>query len=72
MTREEFLEELVDILQTDEELSFDTVLDDIDEWDSLSKMAIMAFLNKEFNCNISFGDLKSFVTVNDIAKKVGI
>lgn len=72
MKREEFLDKLVDILQTEEQLSFDTVLNELEEWDSLSKMAIVAFLNKEFNVKISFTDLSQLVTVEDIAKKAGI
>ena len=44
MTNEEFLTEMQDVLQTEEELSMDTVLDDLEEWDSLSFMATMAFL----------------------------
>ena len=46
MTNEEFLTEMQDVLQTEEDLSMETVLDDLDEWDSLSVMATMAFLEK--------------------------
>ena len=48
MTNEDFLTEMQDVLQTEEELSMDTVLEDLDEWDSLSVMATMAFLEKSF------------------------
>ena len=53
MKKEQFLEEMIDVLQTEEELSLDTVLDDLDEWDSLSKMAVMAFYNKNFGIKIA-------------------
>lgn len=72
MNRTEFLEEMQDVLQMEDELSFDMNLQDIDEWDSLSMMATMAFLNKEFNVKLGFSDLKSFKTVEDIAQKAGI
>ena len=48
MTNEEFLSKMQDVLQTEEELKLDTVLNDLAEWDSLSVMATMAFLDKDF------------------------
>lgn len=75
MDRESFLEKLSDLLQIEDEgdmITFDTVLNELDEWDSLSKMAVIAFLNKEFNVKISFTDLSQIVVVEDIAKKVGL
>ena len=72
MNRTEFLEEMQDVLQMEDELSYDMNLEDIDEWDSLSMMATMAFLNKEFGVKLSFSDLKEFKTVEDIAQKAGI
>ena len=42
MTREEFLIEMLDVLQREDELTFDMELQDLDEWDSLAVMATMA------------------------------
>ena len=72
LTREDFLEKMVDVLQTEEEISFDTVLEDLEDWDSLSKMAVIAFLNKEMGKNVLLAELKELVTISDIAKKAGI
>ena len=72
MNREKFLSNIADALQTEDVLTFDTVLDDLDEWDSLSKMAVLAFLNKTFNINIVFNDLNDISTIEDLAKKAGI
>lgn len=72
MTKEEFLQKLADVLQTDEDLTNDTVLEDLEEWDSLSKMAVIAFLDKEYKTKITFSDIKDFKTVEDIAKKAGL
>ena len=46
MTRKEFLEKLQDVLERDEEITEDMVLADMEEWDSLAAMAVMAFFNK--------------------------
>ena len=72
MTKEEFVAEMQDVLQTEEALSMDTVLADLDEWDSLSMMATMAFLDKNFGVKVKIVDLKALGTVGDIAAKAGI
>ena len=72
MNRTEFLEKMQDVLQMEDELTFDTVLEDLDEWDSLAMMAVTAFLDKNFNLKLTFNDFKNFKTVEDIAKKAGI
>lgn len=69
MTNEEFLTEMQDVLQTEEDLSMDTVLDDLSEWDSLSIMATMAFLEKAFGVKTTMKDYKEMKTIGDIAKK---
>ena len=72
MTKEEFLTEMQDVLQTEEELSFETVLDSLDEWDSLSVMATMAFLEKSFGVKTTMKDYKDMTTIGYIAKKAWV
>jgi acyl carrier protein len=72
MTKEDFLNEMIDVLQTEEEISFDTILTDLDEWDSLSIMATMAFLDKSFGVKTTMKDYKEMKTIGDIAKKAGL
>lgn len=72
MNREEFLEKMIDILQVETELSFDILLDELYEWDSLSKMSTMVFLETAFGVKVSFAELSEMKTLDDLAKKVGI
>ena len=72
MTKDEFLNEMVEVLQTEEEISFETELDTLDEWDSLSVMATMAFLEKSFGVKTTMKDYKEMKTIGDIAKKAGL
>ena len=72
MSKEEFLVEMQDVLQTETELKMETVLDELDEWDSLSMMATMAFLDKNFGVKLKIADLKTLVTIGDIAAKAGV
>ena len=72
MTREEFLIEMLDVLQRQDELTFDMELQDLDEWDSLAVMATMAFLDKQFGVKTTLRDYEIMKTVEDIAAKVGL
>lgn len=72
MTRETFLERIQDVLQTDATLTVETVLADLDEWDSLSMMALMAFVDKNFGIKLGIRDFKAMNTVGDIVAKVGV
>lgn len=72
MTKDEFLVQMQDVLQTDAELAMETVLGDLDEWDSLSMMATMAFLDKNFGVKTKIVELKTFATIGDIAAKAGV
>ncbi len=66
MSREEFVKELEEILETEEELTEQTVLDEIEEWDSLSKLSLMASAKKEFSKNLTAAMVREFKTVGDI------
>ena len=69
---DEFLTEMQDVLQTEETLSFETVLEELDEWDSLAVMATMAFLDKNFGVKTSISDYLDIKTLEDIAVKAGL
>ena len=58
------LEEIMDL--DEETLSTDTVLDDVEEWDSLSKLTLMATVKKNYQKNLTAAQVKAFETVQDI------
>ncbi len=72
MTKNEFLLNMQEIIQTENELSYETDLESLEEWDSLAKMALIAFFNSELKIPISFDDVKQMKTIKDIAKKACI
>ncbi len=71
MTKEDFLTELVDILQREEACKETDALAEYDEWDSLAMMSILAYYENEFNIKISTSDLRQVVTVADLIKLAG-
>ncbi|MDR1656431.1 MAG: acyl carrier protein [Deltaproteobacteria bacterium] len=72
MTRAEFLNELKDILQRDDSLEPEMVLKDLEEWDSLSIMALAGFFDQHFSKILHFTDIESFITVEDLMIAAGI
>ncbi len=72
MNKEEFLEKLQDVLERDEEITEDMVLEDIEEWDSLSAMALMAFFNKSLSITLLPAEVREMKTVMDLINKAGI
>lgn len=60
----EFLEEIMEIEEG--ELTEDLRLDDLEEWDSITKLSLMAAIKKKNNKVITVDELKSFQTVKDI------
>lgn len=72
MTKAEFCTEMQDVLQTDAELTPETVLGDLDEWDSLAMMATMAFLDKNFGVKVGLKDFKDMNTLADLMAKAGV
>lgn len=67
MTEKEILAILEDAMELDEgELSAETVLEDLDEWDSLSKLSLMAVVKKKLDKTLTAAEIRAFETVNDI------
>lgn len=68
MKKEVLLEKLTDILQRDELLKPD---DSVEDLDSLDKISLIAFFDKELDIKITINDVESFLTVQDILKYIG-
>ncbi len=71
MKKIEFLTALEDVLQREDPCSETDNLDDYDEWDSLSKMAVMAYYSQNFKIKLNLGDFKNMKTVADLVKLAG-
>lgn len=64
---EEKIELLEDMMDLDEgTLSPDTVLDDLEEWDSMSKLSLVVLAKKSFSKDLDVKDVREFKTVADI------
>ena len=67
MTQEEKLELLEEVLDMDKE-DFDVTmnLEEMDEWDSLSKLGLMAEVKTRLNKRLTVEEVQKFKTVQDI------
>lgn len=67
MSKEKLIKKLEEILEMEGgELEETTVLEDVEEWDSLAKLSLIAFVKKEFSISLTANQIKEFKTVADI------
>ncbi len=69
MTEREKIALLEDMLELEEgDLSMDTELDDIDEYDSMAKLSLIVLMEDEFGIKLTGDVIKNFQTVSDIVR----
>lgn len=67
MNEQEKLKMLEEMLEVDENtLTSGTVLDDLEEWDSIAVLSLIALLDDEFDIEIKGSTIREFETVADI------
>mgnify|MGYP002509963822 FL=1 len=66
MENREKIAKLEEMMELEEgSLTEETLLDDVDEWDSVAAISYIALLDEEFGVSISAKEIKSFKTVAD-------
>ena len=66
MSEKNFIDFLIDLMDTDTELTMETRLADIEEWDSLSYVAFLASMSKMVDRRIEPKEVKLAETVKDL------
>ena len=66
MSDKEFLEIMGEILDTDKDLTMDTVLDTVEEWDSLSYVMFQAQMLEKVQKKMIPSDVKKAKTIGDL------
>ena len=69
MSKKEFIEKLIEIMDTEEEISMSTVLEDVEEWDSLAYVSFLA-LCKDMDKNVQPGSILGAKTVEDLYRLI--
>jgi acyl carrier protein len=66
MNKQEFLEELTEIMQLEETITEDAVLTDFPEWDSMAYLGAISFFDIEFGKEVAVEDLKKITKVSEL------
>ena len=67
MTISEKLAKLEELLETEEgALTKDTLLEELDTWDSMSRLSLMVLMQEEFGVNLSGVQINKFIRIQDI------
>lgn len=53
------------------ELKPETVLDELDNWDSMSSLSLIVVIDENFGKKVTANDIRSFKTVEDIINFMG-
>lgn len=71
MTKADFLQELMEIMMLDEELTADEELSSIEAYDSLTQLALLSLFEDELGKQIETTDLSELKTVGDLVVLAG-
>ena len=69
MTKEEKIEAIADVLELDiDEISEDMILDEIETWDSVAVLSVIAIINEKFDRFPLAEEILQYKTVEDLMK----
>lgn len=72
MNKEEFLQELEEIMMLEEQLELSTELETLDAYDSMTHLALLGIFEDEFGKEIESEDLIALKTVGDLVALAGL
>tara|TARA_R110001606_G_scaffold24223_3_gene80435 strand:- start:14420 stop:14650 length:231 start_codon:yes stop_codon:yes gene_type:complete len=72
MTKENFLIKLQEELEVETELTLDTNVADLDEWDSMTAMVMIGYVSNEFGIALTLDDIESFTNFESIIERIGV
>ena len=71
MNKQEFLEELSEIMQLDNTIAENAVLKEFSEWDSMAYLGVISFFDMEFSIDVPVEELKRIETVQQLLENYG-
>ncbi len=66
MKRAEFLQEIIDTVEIEDVINENTVLDDLEEWDSLASITTLALFKQKLGLNVGAQEVKKCQTVKEL------
>jgi acyl carrier protein len=71
MKKEEFLKLLQDELEYEIVLSGDTLIKELEEWDSMSAMVLIGVIAQNFGVTLKADDINAITTIDSIIDIIG-
>ena len=69
----DFIESFVEELEIEgTEVTIETNIKDLDEWDSMTAMILIGFVSNNFNVTLNADDIKELTTVQSLMDKIGV
>ena len=72
MDKNNFFVRLQEDLELDKEVNGETNFKDLDEWDSMAAMVLIALVNEEFSITLNSDDIENITTVNSLIERIGV
>ena len=66
MNEKEFIDKMIDIMDTEEKIDMDSNLADIEEWDSLSRISFLAFCRTISDKKVAPAEVRDAKTIRDL------
>ena len=66
MSEQKFIQSMAELMDTEAAIDMDTVLAEVEEWDSLSKVAFMAMAAGASEKKVSYEDVKNAIKIRDL------
>jgi acyl carrier protein len=71
MTKQNFADHLAELLETEEKLTPETNLKEVEEYDSLTILSVIAFIDKTFKKTLSAEQIAKVTTINSLIDCIG-
>lgn len=71
MTKAEFIEQLQEELEYETPLAPDTMIRELDEWDSMSAMVLIGFVSQKFGVTLKGDDIREITTIDSLIARIG-
>lgn len=72
MKKQDFINELAEELEVESLVTAETVLKDLDEWDSMGAMILIGYVSDNFDVTLNADDIEALTTFQSLVDKIGV
>jgi acyl carrier protein len=71
MEKSVFLFRLQEELEFESVLKINTIIKELEEWDSMAAMILIGFVSDEFGVTLNSNDIEAITTIESLMQKIG-